>query len=486
MVYTLFAVGVGLAAVQGYFTMKSTTNRMIVAPNDGPLDSVGAFMRSPGAIAYPKTVNSGFEEGLAAGKYAGGSQSSQCLKLTFDETFSDGDDKIFGVYDKDSNTVKGGRWRREVGVSNSNGQFEMTTLDPRNSFVVNNQLYIMPTLSTDSGLSSLASYPSILMFLSQVSNITSPLPAGASTAQQAQYEAGYLAACSAVSNSTSGTMIPPIQSARLTTRGPDSLAQGIGKLRYGMVEVRAKLPKGDWLWPAIWMLPVPRDDTTADGWYGPWPRSGEIDIVESRGNGIQYTARGVNYVQGTLNWGPTPQLNSASKSYSWWSDKRTGFDEGFHVYRLEWDERFLRISIDTRLHTLLDLDFNKDFFTRGEYPDVFTNTSTGALQGLTNPWVNASDTKSVNAAPFDREFYLILNVAAGSRSGWFPENQGNKPWIDASSSAMRDFWNARISGKDDTPGWLTTWPGSGVIGAPGDMRDRAMVIDYVKVWERTC
>ncbi len=46
---------------------------------------------------------------------------------------------------------------------------------------------------------------------------------------------------------------------------------------YGRVEVRAKLPRGDWLWPAIWLLPKWHQ-------YGDWPTSGEIDIMESRGN----------------------------------------------------------------------------------------------------------------------------------------------------------------------------------------------------------
>ena len=41
--------------------------------------------------------------------------------------------------------------------------------------------------------------------------------------------------------------------------------------------LKAKLPKGDWLWPAIWMLPRYNE-------YGQWPASGEIDIMESRGN----------------------------------------------------------------------------------------------------------------------------------------------------------------------------------------------------------
>jgi beta-glucanase (GH16 family) len=68
-------------------------------------------------------------------------------------------------------------------------------------------------------------------------------------------------------------MINPVRSARLTTKGKQTI-------RYGKVEVVAKLPVGDWLWPAIWMMPE-------DSVYGTWPQSGEIDIMESRGNSPQ-------------------------------------------------------------------------------------------------------------------------------------------------------------------------------------------------------
>ena len=90
-----------------------------------------------------------------------------------------------------------------------------------------------------------------------------------------------LTSCGAVSNETLGTVIPPVMSARIHTR--DSYA-----LKYGRVEISAKLPRGDWLWPALWMLPV--DDA-----YGAWPRSGEIDIMEARGNGVDYTAQYVTF-----------------------------------------------------------------------------------------------------------------------------------------------------------------------------------------------
>jgi beta-glucanase (GH16 family) len=84
-------------------------------------------------------------------------------------------------------------------------------------------------------------------------------------------------------------MIPPVRSARLTTKGKKSI-------RYGRVEVVAKLPRGDWLWPAIWMMP----EKSA---YGEWPRSGEIDIMEARGNVVDYPSGGRDVFTSTLHWG---------------------------------------------------------------------------------------------------------------------------------------------------------------------------------------
>lgn len=59
----------------------------------------------------------------------------------------------------------------------------------------------------------------------------------------------------------------PVQSARIRTA--ETFA-----FKYGRVEVSARLPRGDWMWPAIWMLP-------ASSAYGTWPVSGEIDIMVS-------------------------------------------------------------------------------------------------------------------------------------------------------------------------------------------------------------
>ncbi len=76
--------------------------------------------------------------------------------------------------------------------------------------------------------------------------------------------------CTITSNASTGSVLPPVRSARLTTQ----LSRNI---QFGRVEIRARMPRGDWLWPALWMMPV--NET-----YGPWPASGEIDIIEARGN----------------------------------------------------------------------------------------------------------------------------------------------------------------------------------------------------------
>lgn len=80
--------------------------------------------------------------------------------------------------------------------------------------------------------------------------------------------------------------------------------------------------------------------------------------------------------------------------------------------------------VDSRTRTLLSFKFKKTFFDLGEFPDSIREN--GALVPLQDPWANGTK----NSAPFDQEFYLIMNVAVGSTSGWFPEGQGDKPWFN--------------------------------------------------------
>ncbi|TFK36442.1 ectomycorrhiza-upregulated GH16 glucan endo-1,3-beta-glucosidase precursor [Crucibulum laeve] len=361
------------------------------------------------------------------------------LCLVLDENF-DNPDTVFG---------ENGSFFREVNMDGfGNGEFEMATASQNNSFVKDGMLYIVPTLTSDSIGHDAVFDGTVFNITGCTFNETRPDNGFIMSNGQRVFDwQSYYRACSAVANSTAGTVVNPVQSARLTTKKSASI-------KYGRVEVRAKMPNGDWMWPAIWMLP--KDEV-----YGPWPLSGEIDIVESRGNGIRYTAHGSNFVQGSLNWGPAQNLNGVSKSYSWWTQRRESFGSKFHTYALEWTDQFIRMYVDSRLHTLLDLRFNQPFFKRGDFPEVIFNGS--SLTALQNPWINGT-----NATPFDQEFYLILNVAVGSTNGWFPESQGNKPWLDNAAHPVRDFAKAQNQ-------WYPTWPSTA--------EDRGMVVDYVKMWK---
>ena len=154
----------------------------------------------------------------------------------------------------------------------------MTTASRNNSFVQNGMLYIVPTLTSDNIGTAAVFDGTVYNITGCTFNITRPNNGYIEQDGGLVFDwDSYYRSCSAVSNATAGTVINPVQSARLTT-------QNSASIRYGRVEIRAKMPNGDWLWPAMWMLPT-------QNVYGDWPLSGEIDIVESRGNGLRYTAR---------------------------------------------------------------------------------------------------------------------------------------------------------------------------------------------------
>jgi len=131
---------------------------------------------------------------------------------------------------------------------------------------------------------------------------------------------------------------------------------------------------------------------------------------------------------------------------------------------MEWSKDFMRFYIDKRTISTFQISFQKkSLFQQGDFPQIITQGANQVV--LQNPWANRG-----NNAPFDQPFYLILNVAVGGTNGWFPDGVGNKPWIDQSATAMRDFALNQNT-------WFPTWPKA--------TSDRAMVVDSVKMW-RTC
>jgi len=137
-----------------------------------------------------------------------------------------------------------------------------------------------------------------------------------------------------------------------------------GDWKYGRFEIKAQLPFGQGIWPAIWMLP-------SDWVYGGWAASGEIDIMELLGH---ETAR----VYGTLHYGGE-WPNNVHTGTSFFLPERD-FASDFHLFAVEWDTTEFRWYVDS----------------------VHYQTQ--------NAWHSANGTYP---APFDQRFHIILNLAVG-------------------------------------------------------------------------
>jgi beta-glucanase (GH16 family) len=154
-----------------------------------------------------------------------------------------------------------------------------------------------------------------------------------------------------------------------------------GDWKYGKFEIRAKLPEGQGVWPAIWMLPT-------EVKYGTWASSGEIDIMEFKG-------QEANVVWGTLHHGkPWPDNVHTGETYKLESGN---FTDDFHTFTLEWEEGIIRWYVDGKLWQTQTM-WHSD---GGKFP-----------------------------APFDQEFHIVLNLAIG---GGFVGNP------NASTTFPREF-----------------------------------------------
>uniref|UniRef100_A0A6P7FLZ2 Beta-1,3-glucan-binding protein-like n=1 Tax=Diabrotica virgifera virgifera TaxID=50390 RepID=A0A6P7FLZ2_DIAVI len=301
-------------------------------------------------------------------------------------------------------------WTHESSLSGgaNNNQFQWYQNNRSNSFVRDGNLHIRPTLlANDTGEAFLYNGTIDLNGAFPIGYCSIPVYDG----------------CLRTGNNS--IILNPIKSARIHSAYSFSF-------KYGRMVARVKVPLGDWLWPALWM--EPRDNE-----YSSWPSSGEIDILETRGN-KNYIKNGVNIgvqqVGSTLHWGPYPALNRYPLTH-YTLNNADGWNADFHIYEVIWNTTSITFLID---HVVLGSVSPPDggFWQLGNFS---TNTA--------NPW--AAGTKM---APFDQEFYFIINVAVGGTS-WFPDNYVNdgyqKPWKNYDGRAsMTKFWNANNL-------WLPTW-----------------------------
>ena len=152
-------------------------------------------------------------------------------------------------------------------------------------------------------------------------------------------------------------------SARLNSNGKENI-------QYGYIEARVKMPYGQGIWPAVWML---GSDYASD----PWPACGEMDIMENIGNSQWYGTNVSSLHSPARNGG-----NSLNAKY--YLPTGETFHDGYHLFQMLWKKGSISFYVDNHL-----------FETR-TYAD---------LPG--DPW------------PYDASFFFIMNLAVG---GNFPGN----------------------------------------------------------------
>ena len=130
---------------------------------------------------------------------------------------------------------------------------------------------------------------------------------------------------------------------------------------YGRIEARIKMPEGQGIWPAFWMLGHDIDTR-------PWPASGEIDIVELVGHEP-------DRVHGTIHYG-TPYAYRGND----FALDSGDFSDAFHIFAIEWEPGEIRWYVDENLFSVQRSWFSSE----APYP-----------------------------GPFNKPFFLLLNVAVG-------------------------------------------------------------------------
>eukprot|EP00457_Paulinella_chromatophora_P008884 gb/GEZN01008933.1/.p1 GENE.gb/GEZN01008933.1/~~gb/GEZN01008933.1/.p1 ORF type:complete len:347 (-),score=20.10 gb/GEZN01008933.1/:290-1330(-) len=329
--------------------------------------------------------------------------------LVFEDNF---DEFNLSVWDHKITLSGGGNW-----------EFQWYTNNRTNSFVRDGVLFLKPTMTADLiGEEALQSGYTMSIW-------------GGDPASQCTENQWW--GCERTSGA-GGNILNPIQSAAVRTVNSF-------KGKYFKFEARAKMPKGDWIWPAIWLLPRYNS-------YGGWPSSGEIDIAESRGNGPAYPAGGNNQVGSALHWGPYWKENGYRLTLGTLKLPSGDFSSDWHVFGLVWNEEGIRTYIDDvndPSKTIMNVAFDMPFWERGGWGDRFNN-----------PWEGRS-----NSAPFDQEYYIIMNVAVGGTTGFWPDGAG-KPWSNEDQHSVNTFYSARST-------WKQTWQDDKV----------AMQIDWVRVWK---
>lgn len=147
--------------------------------------------------------------------------------------------------------------------------------------------------------------------------------------------------------------------------------------KYGKIAARIKLPEGQGIWPAFWMLGNNIDENGGDT---PWPQTGEIDIFEL------YGSKDDGVVEANAHYADVSESHAMMGAVSY-KLKEGKFSDDFHIFELEWNEKEISWFVDGEKYASMPItddefsEFHKEFFillniavggTYAGYPDETT------------------------------------------------------------------------------------------------------------------
>jgi beta-glucanase (GH16 family) len=150
--------------------------------------------------------------------------------------------------------------------------------------------------------------------------------------------------------------------------------------KYGKIAARIKLPQGNGIWPAFWMLGANIDENGGDT---PWPQSGEIDILEL------YGSKDDGIVEANLHYADSSDSHAMMGAVPFKLEKGK-FADAFHIFELEWDEKEVKWLVD-----------GHEYASKSIESDEFSE--------------------------FQKEFFILLNVAVGGTWAGRPDDTTTFP-----------------------------------------------------------
>lgn len=207
--------------------------------------------------------------------------------------------------------------------------------------------------------------------------------------------------------------------------------------QYGKVVVSAKVPEGQGLWPAIWMMP--KDES----FYGQWPKCGEIDIMESLGNDTTTSYSTIHYGE--------PHAEQQGTIVKEGADS---FSAKFHEYSVEWEPGEMRFYTDGELVLTVN-----DWFTavQGEddkpYPAPFNQPFFVQMNlAVGGDWPGNPDaTTDFNKAEFEIDYVRVYQKPSYDTNVKKPEKQYGK--ADATGNFIRNGDFKKSEKLDDDVDW---------------------------------